>query len=142
MRRPGAYPLERLRTLRSIEQRVKTLDLAEALTAEQAAAAVVSAAEARRDAIRQMLSEVRFPLPATAATLVAVEARAAHLRARLAAEEQSISRARAALRDAERATAAARGNVVDARARAQVVERHHDRWQEQEKRRRERREED
>jgi hypothetical protein len=46
------------------------------------------------------------------------------------------------LEHAEAQVAAARGEVVQARAREQVVDRHKGRWTEEEQRRRERKEED
>src|SRR5687768_7450800 len=118
MRRPGAYPLEPLRALRDAEKRARTIDLAGAVAAEQAAA--------------EALAALRIELPATAAFLAAVEARAGVLRARLAAEDRAVARAREVLRDAERVTAEARGEVGAARARGEIVERHRERWVETE----------
>jgi len=144
--RPG-YPLEPLRALRAGEHRAKALDLAEALAAEQVATEAARTAEVRRARAAVQLETSRAARSAglargvTAAMLATADAHDRELRARLAVEDAAVARARAALAAASAEVARARGEVTTARAREEVVERHRGRWQDGERKKRDRREE-
>jgi hypothetical protein len=141
------YPLSALRAQRKRDAKSRTLDLATAialaneaqqtaLAAERRAAAAEAAAVAAAEATR------RVPLgglPAGALALAQAHARA---RRRVASAAREASRradeeAELAREEMERA----RGALGAARADGELVERHHERWQGDRRRDRDRREE-
>ena len=140
--RSGAYPLEQLAELRALRATGAAIDLAVALRGEAAAEAAVHEARAAVEAARAA---------AQAVTLVDGGSEPAWQVARRAAWasrlRRDVTRAQARLADREaacaewrQAVAQARDQATSARADNQVVERHRERWEETERKRRERRE--
>ena len=140
------YPLERLAEVRAMTAAGAAIDLAAALRgeaeAEAAVAEAVAAVTAAQVAARAvaLLDHGDGASPAPAWQVARQEAWATRLR-------RDVVRAQARLvqREAERgewrgAVALAREQAVSARAEHQVVERHRERWEGAEKKKRERRE--
>ncbi len=137
------YPLERLAELREVRATGAAIDLAAALGGEAAADAEVTAARAAVEAARAAARGV--PLAgATAVPAWAViqrEAWAMRLRRELARCQARLAAVEAERDEWRTAVALGREQATSARADHQVVERHRERWEDGERKKRERREE-
>jgi hypothetical protein len=144
----GAYPLERLAELRALRAAGAAIDLAAALRGEAAAEDEVRSARAAVEAARwaaRGAALVGAPGPdddrGEPAWQVARRAAwAVRLRRDVARAEARLADREAACAEWRQAVAQARDQATSARADNQVVERHRERWEDSERKRRERRE--
>jgi hypothetical protein len=136
------YPLERLAELREQRAAGAALDLAEVLRGEAVAEAAVAAAreavEAARGAARAVV--LIGDRPSSATEVVRHEAYAIRLRRDVARAEVRLAEREAERAEWEAAVAAAREQATTARVEHQVVERHRERWETGEQKKRDRRE--
>jgi hypothetical protein len=142
------YPLEVLQGERARARRRGELELAAAIRAEAAAGIAVTAATTRLAAAERRAedgrtSRARLLAPgviSTAATLAVADSATARLRGAVVAARGALTRATDELARSQVRVAAARGALADARADAELVDRHRGRWDDQQRKDRERRE--
>jgi len=137
------YPLEALRGERGRDQRARTLDMASAVAAAKDADAAAARAQATASAARTRATAAteaaRGAMTGGRAGAIAIADRHAALMRRAAViARDAQARADAGARLAAEQVAAARGELGSARGRAEVVERHRDRWEDDARRARER----
>jgi flagellar export protein FliJ len=136
-----AYRLGPIRDARDREERVRRGDLAAAVDGARATEQQVTAAAARVTAAKTALAAVAVPATASAAELARTARFAARLRRDLEAAIDAHARALASHRGRLGEADQARDRLARARADREVIERHFERWRDEQRKRADRRSE-